>query len=259
MEYRAGENYFRLKELHMENYVYICTIKQRYKCKVMKDRLFRLIAQLGMNMRDFAKSIELSGPVLSSIKSGRTQPTLLVVSKIKAKYPNVNTNWLIAGEGEMFTDMESKKVVSETVPHQPELFPIIDDEQNIPRTDDRPDTIYNVSRPNKTEAEATPKADELKLNEEAKSITKSEVTESVLPVSKQSVEQRMLNSEPEQPAIAVQQQKSVAEQHRQEPVYKEEKQEVNIRQPQPAPPAGKREIKQIVLLYNDGSYETLSK
>lgn len=259
MKYTAGKNYFRLKELHMENYAYICIVKQRYKCKVMKDRLFRLIAQLGMNMRDFAKSIELSGPVLSSIKSGRTQPTLLVVSKIKAKYPNVNTNWLIAGEGEMFTDMKSEKAVPETVPQQPELFPINDDEQNIPRTDDRPDTIYNVSRPNKTEAEAKPNADELKSHEEAESSSKPEVTKSVPPVSKQAVEQRMLNSEPEQPAIDEQQQKTMSGQYRQEPVDKEEKQEVNIPKPQPTQPAGKREIKQIVLLYNDGSYETLSK
>lgn len=61
---------------------------------------------VGKNPTDFATTIEISPAVLSSIKSGRTKPTLFLVEKIKSVYPNVNVNWLITGEGEMFMDRE---------------------------------------------------------------------------------------------------------------------------------------------------------
>lgn len=72
----------------------------------MKDRIFELMKMVGKNPTDFAITIEISPAVLSSIKSGRTKPTLFLVEKIKSVYPNVNVNWLITGEGEMFMDRE---------------------------------------------------------------------------------------------------------------------------------------------------------
>lgn len=72
----------------------------------MKDRIFELMKMVGKNPTDFATTIEISPAVLSSIKSGRTKPTLFLVEKIKSVYPNVNVNWLITGEGEMFMDRE---------------------------------------------------------------------------------------------------------------------------------------------------------
>lgn len=70
----------------------------------MKDRIFELMKMVGKNPTDFATTIEISPAVLSSIKSGRTKPTLFLVEKIKSIYPNINVNWLITGEGDMFTD-----------------------------------------------------------------------------------------------------------------------------------------------------------
>lgn len=72
----------------------------------MKDKIFELMKMVGKNPTDFATTIEISPAVLSSIKSGRTKPTLFLVEKIKSVYPNVNVNWLITGEGEMFMDRE---------------------------------------------------------------------------------------------------------------------------------------------------------
>lgn len=82
----------------------------------MKDRIFEVMKMVGMNPTDFANAIEISPAVLSSIKSGRTKPTLFLVEKIKSVYPNVNINWLITGEGEMLTD------TNDTILQQQEEF-----------------------------------------------------------------------------------------------------------------------------------------
>jgi hypothetical protein len=39
---------------------------------------------------------------LSSIFNGRTRPTLNIVEAIKKKIPNINTDWLMFGTGDMF-------------------------------------------------------------------------------------------------------------------------------------------------------------
>lgn len=50
----------------------------------------------------FAESIGLGAATLSSIFNGRTRPTLNVVEAIKKKIPNINTDWLVFGIGEMY-------------------------------------------------------------------------------------------------------------------------------------------------------------
>ena len=55
-----------------------------------------------MNQQTFSKMTGISTASLSSIFNGRTNPTLMHVEAIRNKFPNINLNWLLYGEGGMF-------------------------------------------------------------------------------------------------------------------------------------------------------------
>ena len=68
----------------------------------MKNRIFELIDSLNLTSAEFADKIEVSRSTISSLKTGRTLPTLLLVDKIVDNLPNVNIEWLVRGVGNMF-------------------------------------------------------------------------------------------------------------------------------------------------------------
>ncbi len=55
-----------------------------------------------MTQQVFAQFIDMSPASLSSIFNGRTKPTLNIVEAIKRKIPDINTNWLLFGDGDMY-------------------------------------------------------------------------------------------------------------------------------------------------------------
>lgn len=67
----------------------------------MKNRIFKVMKWAGLNLSQFADALQVSPALLSSVKSERTKPTLLLVENIKRIYPEVDINWLITGEGDM--------------------------------------------------------------------------------------------------------------------------------------------------------------
>lgn len=67
----------------------------------MKDRIRQLIDFTQMSQQDFANAIGVSPASLSSIFTGRTNPTNNHVQAIHRAFPEVNINWLLFGEGDM--------------------------------------------------------------------------------------------------------------------------------------------------------------
>ena len=55
-----------------------------------------------MTQQVFADFIGLAPATLSSIYNERTRPTLSVVEAIKKKIPNISTDWLMFGTGDMY-------------------------------------------------------------------------------------------------------------------------------------------------------------
>lgn len=92
----------------------------------MVNRIFTFIESLQLTPTEFADTIGVSRASISSIKTGRTQPTLSLVEKIKLRFPEIDINWLILGEGdapivnrseqeiELFTDDEIKAEIEVT-------------------------------------------------------------------------------------------------------------------------------------------------
>ncbi len=56
-----------------------------------------------MTQQDFARVIDVSPASLSNIFNGKTNPTNNHVSAIHRCFPDINVNWLMFGEGEMYT------------------------------------------------------------------------------------------------------------------------------------------------------------
>ena len=73
-----------------------------YLLKRMKDRIRQIMESKKMTQQEFAQFIEVSAPSLSNIFTDRTRPTLNIVEAIKKKIPDINTNWLLFGSGQMY-------------------------------------------------------------------------------------------------------------------------------------------------------------
>ena len=108
-----------------------------------------------MTQQLFADFIGQSPATLSSIFNGRTRPTLNIVEAIKKKIPNINTDWLMFGSGDMYLaqNTPSQDLFSgETTPvdtHPIEQNPMLDFDvapQSAPQTAVPPTQNFNSVR-----------------------------------------------------------------------------------------------------------------
>lgn len=80
----------------------------------MKDRIKQIMEAQHMTQQTFAAFIGISAATLSSIFQGRTKPTLNIVEAIKRKMPNIQTEWLMFGNGTMLDNQEEQECLSST-------------------------------------------------------------------------------------------------------------------------------------------------
>lgn len=69
--------------------------------KNMKDRIKKILEWTNMSQQDFANRLGISPASLSSIFTGRTNPTNNHVQAIHKVFPEIDINWLLFGEGQM--------------------------------------------------------------------------------------------------------------------------------------------------------------
>ena len=69
----------------------------------MKDRIREIIDWANLSQQDFATRLGISPASLSSIFTGRTNPTNNHVQAIHRVFPEINVNWLLFGEGDMLS------------------------------------------------------------------------------------------------------------------------------------------------------------
>ena len=66
------------------------------------SRMSVLIDAVSPSQKEFSELTGISEPTLSQVISGKRNLTVSIAVKIKEKFPNVNIDWLIRGEGDMF-------------------------------------------------------------------------------------------------------------------------------------------------------------
>ena len=99
---------------------YICDMS-------LNDRIAKIIAYSGLTPSEFADEIEVQRSNISHIASGRNKPSLDFLVKIKTRFPELQWDWLISGEGEMQKPQDEIIEKSKPTP-VPDLFSIIADE-----------------------------------------------------------------------------------------------------------------------------------
>ena len=67
----------------------------------MKERIRSIMQSMRLSQQDFANRLGISAASLSSIFTGRTNPTNNHVMAVHRAFPEININWLMFGEGEM--------------------------------------------------------------------------------------------------------------------------------------------------------------
>lgn len=67
------------------------------------ENLKKLRKNLGLSVAKFAKALEMSQNTLTCYERGERKPSIKLFVQLHKKL-NVNLNWFISGEGEMFND-----------------------------------------------------------------------------------------------------------------------------------------------------------
>ncbi len=121
----------------------------------MKDRIRQVMESQHMTQQVFADYIGLAPATLSSIFNGRTRPTLNVVEALKKKIPDINTDWLMFGSGEMYQNTTENSTPTPSASEYGifDQSPMLDFEQNTPAVPQnmgqttQNSAIINKSRP----------------------------------------------------------------------------------------------------------------
>ena len=81
---------------------YICISLKIKDCKLMKDRIQKIIDNEQLSASKFSEVIGVQRSTISHIFNGRNKPTLDIVQKILVAYPDINETWLLLGTGNMY-------------------------------------------------------------------------------------------------------------------------------------------------------------
>lgn len=68
----------------------------------MKDRIQSILIKEGLTAKRFAELIGIQSSAMSHILSGRNNASLDVVQKILRSFPQIDPDWLLSGNGDMF-------------------------------------------------------------------------------------------------------------------------------------------------------------
>ncbi|NVO33060.1 helix-turn-helix domain-containing protein, partial [Hymenobacter lapidiphilus] len=81
----------------------------------MLDRIQELLRVRELSSSQFADAIGVSRPVVSHILSGRNKPSLEVVQKVIAAFPDLSLSWLLNGAGPMLERVAAAEVAKASV------------------------------------------------------------------------------------------------------------------------------------------------
>lgn len=73
------------------------------------ERLREVYIRLGFNRKTFCEEIDMGYQTIANMEKRNSDPSLKLLKKLKEKFPKTNLNWIILGEGEMFTSDEPVK------------------------------------------------------------------------------------------------------------------------------------------------------
>lgn len=99
----------------------------------MIDRIQLILKSKNLSSSQFADEIQVQRSSVSHILTGRNKPSLDFVSKILSSYPELNSDWLLFGKGQMIKKQESiqKNSKIEEKPKKIDKSPILQKNEEI--------------------------------------------------------------------------------------------------------------------------------
>jgi len=79
----------------------------------MIDRISLLLKTKNLSPSSFADEIQVQRSSVSHVLSGRNKPSLDFVLKILSTYPEVSSEWLMFGKGQMLKQADKKEEIIE--------------------------------------------------------------------------------------------------------------------------------------------------
>ena len=67
----------------------------------MTDRILSIIKNFNLSPSDFAEEIGVQRSSISHLISGRNKPSLEFIKKILSRFPEINPEWILSGQGKM--------------------------------------------------------------------------------------------------------------------------------------------------------------
>jgi len=67
----------------------------------MTDRILSIMKYFNLSPSDFAEEIGVQRSSISHLISGRNKPSLEFIQKILSRFPEINPEWMLNGNGEM--------------------------------------------------------------------------------------------------------------------------------------------------------------
>lgn len=68
----------------------------------MKERIKKIMELENMTPARFADNLQIGRAVISHILNGRNNPSLDVITRILTQMPNIDSEWLLTGSGNMY-------------------------------------------------------------------------------------------------------------------------------------------------------------
>ena len=134
----------------------------------LNERISKIIEYSGYTASEFAETVDVQRSSISHITAGRNKPSLDFLIKVKERFPELQWDWIIKGEGEMLKELQSDEVPeSEEKPRTtslPDLFNMIEgDYLGSTESEDRtePGAEQNLQAPSESRISAQRPASEI--------------------------------------------------------------------------------------------------
>ncbi|MDR0756280.1 MAG: helix-turn-helix domain-containing protein [Tannerella sp.] len=88
----------------------------------MKDRIILLMETEGFSPSKFADEIGIQRAVISHITTGRNEPSKDVIVKILERFPDISSDWLLLGNGDMRRNKTGEVSRTAAPKELPDLF-----------------------------------------------------------------------------------------------------------------------------------------
>ncbi|MBQ3655427.1 MAG: helix-turn-helix transcriptional regulator [Bacteroidales bacterium] len=85
----------------------------------MKDRILKILDKENISAAKFADVLGVQRSSISHILSGRNKPSLDFVQRILQKFPEINSDWLLFGKGNIYRNGSQEPQPQAQQPQQP--------------------------------------------------------------------------------------------------------------------------------------------